>query len=359
VNWFRRLLRKLRLARTVANDPTQIPTVVRVEREIDKAAKVMLVAGTLALSGCAILGAAVRTYPSLCASCVDLPTAAEQEACLKGYRCEPAPRPTPNTPQCDDLTGPRCDCYRVVGAAEVWSACPVVEPTPGPHPTPTPAPSSSPTPSPTATAPGYKPFITRVKRVSGFGDCSPRQPGKGRTASNKTCRGDRTYHYEMPSEQHVPKYAGMRCEQRPGGNRWYRVEGFRTHYGYTCSRFDETRDPRDAHPHCLCRDDQGSPCGGAPVCERGRFATCDRLRVGCNDLEWDAALPSAGSELTVHPTGGAVTCDNGNGFHFTCRGVPGATYELRARLYEGARTSDGRVILSTGDRAEFRKAGIW
>jgi hypothetical protein len=39
MSWLKRLLIKLRLARTAAEDPSKIPTIVRAEREIAKAGK--------------------------------------------------------------------------------------------------------------------------------------------------------------------------------------------------------------------------------------------------------------------------------------------------------------------------------
>jgi hypothetical protein len=224
--------------------------------------------------------------------------------------------------------------------------------TPTPDPLPNPSPSSSPAPTSTTSptsAPGPA-WVTRVKRVNGFGNCSPREAGKGRTEA--TCRGDRTYHYEMPSEQIVPKYAGMSCEPQTA-NRWFRTEGFVMHDGYTCGKFDQVK--VGGVERCLCRDDAQSPCGGAPVCESGRYDRCERLRVGCNDMEWD---DPRGSILSV--TGDGVECRDIDGFALACNGTVGATYMLCARLYPDARTADDREIEHSGNNsANFCKAGIW
>ncbi len=314
-----------------------------------------------------------------CATCEKLPTEGAKLACRIERQCckawepgcivpgPPAPLPT-GTPACNDSTGPVCNCFKWAATGDVYEACPIVDPTPTQPPRPTPTASPAPHPQPSAATPTPVPwgFVTRVRIVQGFSGCNPRTPNEA-ARTERVCHGDRTYQYFMPSEGsgpgQVPKYAGMSCEQRPGTNRWYRVEGFQfnnsdgTPY-YTCGRFDETKPPKGGNPYCFCRDDAQSPCGGAPVCEKGRFARCERLRIGCNGQEWDAAFPGPGSELEVDPKNGAVTCDNGDGFRFTCRGVPGAKYKLTARLYKDARTGDGREIQSQ-NQGEFSREGTW
>lgn len=62
----------------------------------------------------------------------------------------PPPAPTPRQPQCDDISGPKCDCWRWAVPADVWDACVRETPTPWPTVQPTAAPTA--TPSPTAIA---------------------------------------------------------------------------------------------------------------------------------------------------------------------------------------------------------------
>lgn len=208
------------------------------------------------------------------------PTAKEIKTCiLRAAGCIVAPPPTPTTS------------------------------TPVP-PSPSAPPASTPTSIPTvAPSPTSARWTTRLVAVNGFGGanpypCDPRTPacaavkrGDGAQAYpiRNTAKGDRTGLYDMPGYDVIPKGTG--CDSRP--------------------RPDE----------CRAKDSPGMPCAGSAACD-GDHLTCPRTNYGCNGVEHESR---DGWCLSVTPTfPGSVSCDNGDGFGFSCSGVPGSEYEICA-----------------------------
>ncbi len=269
-------------------------------------ARFILAITALCLSGCALIRHLPVPAPMTpCRECVNLPTTAEVTTCL--LACT-APRATPT------LTSPSA-----TATSEATSTA---------------APVSSPTPTPTS-APRW---VTTIRLVNGFGNCSPHPCNPldtttiirdGKTcvqlgyAGRTRCDGDRTYLYTMPDFDLVPKGEG--CWELWGHN-----------------------PDASLYNRCMNNDSPGTPCNGAAACDRDHL-DCPRTAYGCNGRELG---DPRGSILNV--TGGVTCIEHDNHYGMTCRGEPGAHYMICARPFPDAHDEQGNPlpIKGTGENCK-------